>query len=114
MEPRRAYESGWNAFVGLLVDWTLFFASAGPSGENMLIIFRDTDKNDSPKLVTCYLPMKGNEGFPLMNEIREIKRSSSRGTAFYFRRRDGEHYGRVFNSYRDILTWTHYETLQVV
>jgi hypothetical protein len=62
-----------NAFVGLLVDWTLFFASASPSGENMLIIFRDTDKNDSPKLVTCYLPMKGNERFPLMNETDRFR-----------------------------------------
>jgi hypothetical protein len=37
----------------------------------------------------------------------------SRGSAFYFLRREGEHYDRVFNRYRDILTWTHYETLQI-
>jgi hypothetical protein len=34
----------------------------------------------------------------------------SRGSAFYFRRRDGERFDRC----RDILTWTHYETLQIV
>ena len=37
----------------------------------------------------------------------------SRGSSFYFRRRDGEHYDRVFNRCRDILIWTHYETLQI-
>lgn len=31
----------------------------------------------------------------------------SRGLAFYFRPRDGEHCDRVFNRCRDILTWTH-------
>jgi hypothetical protein len=34
----------------------------------------------------------------------------SRGSTFYFRRRDGEHYDGLFNR---ILTWTHYETLQI-
>jgi hypothetical protein len=34
----------------------------------------------------------------------------SRGSAFYFRRRDDEDYDRVFIRYRDILTWTNYET----
>jgi hypothetical protein len=38
----------------------------------------------------------------------------SRESAFYFRRRDDEDYDRVFIRYRDILTWTHYETLQIV
>jgi len=38
----------------------------------------------------------------------------SRESAFYFRRRDDEHYDGLFYRYRDILTWTHYETLQIV
>jgi hypothetical protein len=33
----------------------------------------------------------------------------SRGSAFYFRRRDSERFDR----YLDILTWTHFETLQI-
>ena len=33
----------------------------------------------------------------------------SRGSTFYFRRRDGERFDRC----RDILTWTHFETLQI-
>jgi hypothetical protein len=37
----------------------------------------------------------------------------SRGSAFYFRRRDGEHYDGLFNRCRGILTWTHYEILQI-
>jgi hypothetical protein len=37
----------------------------------------------------------------------------SRESAFYFPRRDDEDYDRVFIRYRDILTWTHYETLQI-
>ena len=37
----------------------------------------------------------------------------SRGSTFYFRRRDGEHYDGLFNRCRGILTWTHYETLQI-
>jgi hypothetical protein len=37
-----------------------------------------------------------------------------RESAFYFRRKDDEDYDRVFIRYRDILTWTHYETLQIV
>ncbi len=37
----------------------------------------------------------------------------SRGSAFYFRRKDGERYDRLFDRCRDILTWTHFETLQV-
>jgi hypothetical protein len=37
----------------------------------------------------------------------------SRESAFYFRRRDDEDYDRVFIRYRDILTWTNYETLQI-
>ncbi len=40
-----------------------------------------------------------------------IMTNPSRGLAFYFRPRDGEHYDRVFN--RRLLTWTHYETLQI-
>ncbi|MGA8477714.1 MAG: hypothetical protein WB696_07120 [Chthoniobacterales bacterium] len=33
----------------------------------------------------------------------------SRGSAFYFRPRDGERFDRCW----DILTWTHFETLQI-
>jgi hypothetical protein len=38
----------------------------------------------------------------------------SRGSTFYFRRREGEHSDDLFNRYRGVLTWTHYETLQIV
>jgi len=37
----------------------------------------------------------------------------SRGSTFYFRRRDGERFDSAFESCRDILTWTHFETLQI-
>ena len=37
----------------------------------------------------------------------------SRESAFYFRRRDDQDYDHVFSRYRDILSWTHYETLQI-
>jgi hypothetical protein len=37
----------------------------------------------------------------------------ARGLTFYFRPRDVEHYDRVFNRCRDILTWTRYEPLQI-
>jgi len=35
----------------------------------------------------------------------------SRGSAFYFRHKDGEYYDRAFNRCRDILTWTHYDEI---
>ena len=64
-----------NAFVGLSVDWTLFFASARQSGGTMLIILRDKTKNeyDSGKLVLCSVPLEGNERFPLMDETDRFR-----------------------------------------
>ncbi len=36
----------------------------------------------------------------------------SRGSTFYFRRKDGEYFGRTFDRCRDILTWTHYDEIK--
>jgi hypothetical protein len=37
----------------------------------------------------------------------------SRALAFYFRPRNARHHDRVLNRCRNILTWTHRETLQI-
>jgi hypothetical protein len=36
----------------------------------------------------------------------------SRGSTFYFRRKDGEYFDRTFDRCRDILTWTHYDEIK--
>jgi hypothetical protein len=52
---------------------------------------------------------------PMLRKLTIVLMTNpSRESAFYFRRRDDEDYDRVFIRYRDILTWTHYETLQIV
>ena len=64
------------AFIGLSVDWNLFFWSAsyiGSEKERMLIFFWDGDENRIAGLVTCDVPTTGNERFPLMDRTDRFR-----------------------------------------
>jgi hypothetical protein len=75
----------------------------------------NTSRKVLEKLVDAAENHRGQKTKPMIRTITVVLMTNpSRGSAFYFRRRDGEHYDRVSNRYRDILTWTHCETLEIV
>ncbi len=65
------------AFIGLLVDWTLFFSSAKPltnHEEFTLAFFEDRDEKDIfPTLVNCSLSTEDHKRLPLMNKTDRFR-----------------------------------------
>jgi DNA recombination protein RmuC len=98
----------YDKFVGFLNDlpigWRL--PANHPKGS---IAIRKTGSNTSrkvlEKLVDAVENRSAQKTKTMLRTITVVLMTNpSRGSAFYFRRRDGEHYARVFNRYRDILT----------